>query len=415
MSTLDLDAVDAFARAQHEGQRRRHGAPYVEHPRAVRLFVEDLGAALGVPIDDELLAAALLHDVLEDTDTTDIDLETRFGPVVARRVRLLTKPGAEPGEDKEARSRRYFEALLRDADDEARLLKIADRLHNLSELHFAPDKERAARYLKETRRYLLPLAREASDPYAAAGLEAALTGGVRLAARLQQLDDAGACDEERVPSGLYAILDVTPDSDLDELSRLAFAATEGGAAIVQVRAKGLSDRMALAFVETVLPLARRAGALLVVNDRADLAQVSGSDGVHLGRGDLPPPRVRPHLPPGMLVGASSHSLEQAEATVQAGGVDYVALGPVYPSPTKQGHADVTGTGALAEVARALPLPVCAIGGITSTSRMAEVARAGAQLGAVVSALSAAPDPHLMARRLSITYAAARAAARWSPA
>lgn len=407
MPALDLAEVDAFAARLHEGQTRRQGTPYIAHPRAVRVLAEDLAAALGLALDDVTRAACLLHDVVEDCDVDEAELSRRFGPEVAARVGLLSKPEELPGEDRVARNQRYFDRLVREADDVLRVVKVADRLHNLAELHLAPDRERLGRYLEETRRFLLPLVRGAASPTVARGLEATLEDGIALAARLQGLSaPEQKARDTRVPRGLYAILDVTPASDLDALRSLAAAAIEGGAALVQVRCKGVTDRAALGAVEELLPVARRAGVPLVVNDRADLARVSGSDGVHVGQTDLPPPRLRPLLDEGMLLGASSHTREQAQRVEREGGVDYVAFGPVHASPTKQGHADVTGLASLEEVARSVSLPLCAIGGLTTPERMAGVARAGAQLGAVISALSGAPDPRFMARRLALAHAAA---------
>ncbi len=402
---VDLNAVSALASAAHEGQTRLHGAPYIEHPRAVRRFVEHLAGAVGFAIDDGVRAVALLHDVIEDSPFTRSDLEQRFGADIARRVAWLSKTPRHAAEDKAAHARRHFASLDAEADDITRLVKIADRLHNLSQLPLTRDPARQRRYLEETRASLVPLARHARDAALAAGLCGALHDAIAVCARLCGLGD----DEEAgVPCGVYVVIDVGPASRDDHVLALVDAAAVGGAALLQVRGKNISDRRLLQLVEGALPSCRAARVPLIVNDRADVAMLAGADGVHVGQDDLPAGLVRRLLPVNALLGASSHTLEQARAALAGDALDYVAFGPVFASPTKQGHADVTGLAALAELSLASPLPVCAIGGITTPARMADVARAGARLGAVVSAVASADDPGEATRALGIAHAAARA-------
>lgn len=401
---VDLDAAAALAEAAHRGQTRAHGGPYVEHPRAVRRFVEHLADAVGFAIDDDVRAVALLHDVLEDSGYTRADLEERFGAAVARRVAWLSKPKHAPGDDKAELTRRYFEKLDEEADDLTRLVKIADRLHNLSELPLTRKPERQRRYLEETRASLAPLAEHCQAPSLRAGLTSALKDGMAVCARL-----CGFVDEEALPAlaGVYVIADLGPTSVEDEVLALVDAALGGGAALVQIRGKGVGDRRLLSVVEGALPSCRAARVPLIVNDRADVAMIAGADGVHVGREDLPPELVRRLLPVNALLGASSHTLAQAEEATNTDVLDYVAFGPVYTSPTKQGHAEVTGLEELRALVRASSLPVCAIGGITTPARMAEVGRAGAALGAVISAVQSADDPFEATRALGIALAAGR--------
>ncbi|HYW23814.1 MAG TPA: HD domain-containing protein [Terriglobales bacterium] len=152
-----------FARTAHRGQRRRHGPPYIEHPVAVAwLAHEEFGVR-----DGEVLAAALLHDVLEDTDATDLDA---FPARTARLVRLLTDPYPPDGRG-DRRDR--FAQLWTDRD--ATLLKACDRLANLNDSLLQYDPAFCARYAWRTRRELLvPGLPLADDPVAHPLLEAAL-------------------------------------------------------------------------------------------------------------------------------------------------------------------------------------------------------------------------------------------------
>jgi thiamine-phosphate pyrophosphorylase len=186
---------------------------------------------------------------------------------------------------------------------------------------------------------------------------------------------------------------------------------------VQVRIKssdGLSDG---AWLDLVCRLAARCAAFgvdLVVNDRADLAfgaRCRGHRvGVHVGDADLPPAIARSLLGTDALVGTSTHSHAQLQAMDAEGGACHLALGPIWQSPTKQGHADVVGVDALKRSRALVGKPLVAIGGIDSPARAALVARAGADFAAVVSAVDHADlaTVHLMARRLSLAFAAARA-------
>ncbi|HEY4027294.1 MAG TPA: HD domain-containing protein [Candidatus Dormibacteraeota bacterium] len=152
-----------FARAAHDGQRRRHGVPYIEHP----VTVADLAHELFGVTDGEVLAAALLHDVLEDTDATDL---SSFTPRTARLVELLTNPTGP------ARSRgREDPTAPLWLDRDATVLKACDRLSNLRDALLQYDPGFCARYAWRTRRELLsPGLPLATDPVARPLLEAAI-------------------------------------------------------------------------------------------------------------------------------------------------------------------------------------------------------------------------------------------------
>jgi thiamine-phosphate pyrophosphorylase len=167
------------------------------------------------------------------------------------------------------------------------------------------------------------------------------------------------------------------------LDTAAAALLEGGAGILQVRQKGHWTRQVFESARQVACLCREAGALLVVNDRADFAMLL-EGGLHIGQEDLAPRDARKLIGPDALLGLSSHNLEQLSA---AGGepVDYVALGPVYPTSSKHNPDPVVGVD---EVRRLRPLidkPLVAIGGITRANA-AGAFNAGADSVAVISDL-----------------------------
>ncbi len=182
-----------------------------------------------------------------------------------------------------------------------------------------------------------------------------------------------------------------------ETARIVEAALEGGANVIQLRKKTMpmleQYRLALA----LRILTREHEALLIINDHADLAIAADADGVHLGQDDLPPDAVRA-LPgfEGRLIGRSTHSLAQAQLAVHEG-VDYVAVGPVYPTPTKEGRPAV-GTALVSRVAGVIDRPFVAVGGIDHDNA-AGVVDAGARAIAVVRAVYDAPEPAEVARRL----------------
>ena len=182
-----------------------------------------------------------------------------------------------------------------------------------------------------------------------------------------------------------------------DTARIVEAALVGGATVIQLRKKsmpmGEQYRLALA----LRILTREHEALLIVNDHADLAIAADADGVHLGQDDLPPDAVRA-LPgfAGRLIGRSTHSLAQAQLAVHEG-VDYVAIGPVYPTPTKEGRPAV-GTALVSRVSAVMDRPFVAVGGIDHDNA-AQVVEAGARAIAVVRAVYDAPDPAEAARRL----------------
>ena len=169
------------------------------------------------------------------------------------------------------------------------------------------------------------------------------------------------------------------------------AVLSNGVDIVQLREKGLEAGEELALLEVFAAACARHGALLAVNDRADVALAAGADVLHLGQDDLPVPVARRILGPGPVIGRSSHSPEQSYAAAAEEGVDYFCAGPVWETPTKEGRPG-TGTRLLSHVALlGAARPWFAIGGI-SFGRLDEVLDAGATRVVVVRAITEADDP-----------------------
>lgn len=193
---------------------------------------------------------------------------------------------------------------------------------------------------------------------------------------------------------------VVTDTDCGEgreLITVVRAALQGGAPAVQLRAKEQSSREALALARRLGEETRRAGALLFVNDRVDLALAAGADGAHVGEDDLPIADARGIVPADFLLGMSADSPEVARAA-ERDGADYVGVGPVFATGSKPDAGAAIGLEGVRAVRAATSLPVVAIGGIDE-GNVARVAGAGAHGVAVISAVMRAHDPEKAARRL----------------
>ena len=164
--------------------------------------------------------------------------------------------------------------------------------------------------------------------------------------------------------------------DARDLVRLVVRAATAGANLIQIREREMPDRALLGLVGRILAEVDRSRALVVVNDRPDIAMAAGADGVHLRAQGVAPSRLRPIVPEGFVIGRSVHSTDEAVAAEAAGGGDYLIFGTVFPSASKPADHPVAGIERLREVCASVRLPVIAIGGIT-TARFPEVAAAGA--------------------------------------
>ena len=193
---------------------------------------------------------------------------------------------------------------------------------------------------------------------------------------------------------LYLVCGASPRSG--ELAALLRAAVAGGVDVVQLREKQLPDEELLAVASMARELCEELGALLIVNDRPDLALRAGAHGVHVGQDDMPPAQVRELVGEELLIGLSTHARAEIDAVDQAI-VDYIGVGPVHETPTKPGRPAV-GVELVHYAARNARVPFFAIGGL-SEGNLGEVLQAGARRVCVLRAISDAPDPRRAATAL----------------
>lgn len=233
-------------------------------------------------------------------------------------------------------------------------------------------------------------------PQQAAKLEAMRYQAYTLEQRLAQRTAAG---EKFKNVRLYVLLtSKLCRRDVLEIARLCI---EGGADCIQLREKDMPDCQRFELACRLREITAAAGAIFIVNDRADLAAAVGADGVHLGQDDLPVSAVRPLLPIGGLVGRSTHNIAQARAAV-AEGADYIGVGPMFPTSTKDA-GPLAGPEYLRQVVAEIALPHVAIGGITADNA-GQLIAAGAKCLAVCSAVISSPDPAAAAREIKSHFA-----------
>lgn len=193
---------------------------------------------------------------------------------------------------------------------------------------------------------------------------------------------------------LYAVTASMEDGDaLLEKVRQAIA---GGAGVVQLREKRMEDGALIELARRFAKLCREMGAISIINDRADVAALSGADGVHVGQDDLAAERAREILGPNGIVGVSVHSVEEA-LRAQAAGADYLGVGAAFSTGTKA-DAKPIDHALYRAITRSVRIPVVAIGGITEEN-IDQLAGMGLAGMAVVSALFGQADVEGAARRL----------------
>ncbi|MGA8366610.1 MAG: thiamine phosphate synthase [Candidatus Acidiferrales bacterium] len=192
---------------------------------------------------------------------------------------------------------------------------------------------------------------------------------------------------------LYAILD--PSAGGKTSLPLALELADAGVCLIQLRDKRASARelqaRAMEFAEKLSPRGMR----LIVNDRADIAAIAGAGGVHVGQEDLPVEEARRICGPSSWVGVSTHNLDQLREAAGTS-ADYIAVGPIFPTGTKENADRVVGIEFLRAARGLTRKPIVAIGGIT-LERAADVFRAGADSVAVIRDLALARDPAARAR------------------
>jgi thiamine-phosphate pyrophosphorylase len=189
----------------------------------------------------------------------------------------------------------------------------------------------------------------------------------------------------KLPSHFYAMVDPAGGHEPVALARILL---EGGARLMQLRLKNAPGRELLAAARAIAAMCRERGAMLIVDDRADIAMLAGAAGVHLGQEDLPLEAARRLVGGDMIIGISTHGVEQAVAA-ERGGADYIGFGPLYPGGLRNNAAG-KGLAMLREVRAAVSIPIVAIGGITEAT-VPEALAAGADACAIITDVVLAAD------------------------
>jgi thiamine-phosphate pyrophosphorylase len=214
--------------------------------------------------------------------------------------------------------------------------------------------------------------------------------------------DLGSERRERLAAArLYLVCDANPGGR--PLPDVLHPAIAGGVQVVQLRDKQLGDEELTAVANAAHALCERLGALLIVNDRPLVAREAGADGAHVGQDDMPVAEVRELLGPDMLIGLSTHALDEIDAAVASASdrtplVDYIGVGPVHETPTKLGRPAV-GVELVRYAAAHASVPFFAIGGLDA-GNVRDVLSAGATRIVVLRAIADAEDPEGAASELS---------------
>ncbi len=187
---------------------------------------------------------------------------------------------------------------------------------------------------------------------------------------------------------LYVVLGREQSRGRDFL-QVTRAAIAGGAGAIQLRDKEMGKRELLEWAKKLREVTAENNVTFIMNDHIDIALASGADGVHLGQDDFPISEARRLLGPSMIIGASSHSLQQA-LRAQQDGASYVNVGPIFPTTTKKGGHPPVGPALIGDVLKEVSIPVTTMGGI-NLSNIDQVLAQGARRVAVVSAVVGAED------------------------
>lgn len=209
-------------------------------------------------------------------------------------------------------------------------------------------------------------------------------------------------DALRAHLAVYLVAD--PEATAMPLVEAVQAALDGGVTAVQLRAKRLGGYDQFRRASQLVFLCEQYQALFIVNDRLDIALAVGAAGVHLGTSDLPVDVARRMVPPGFVIGFSPQSVDDVEAAAQLG-ADYVGIGPVFATGSKDDAQAPLGLDGLSRQIAASRVPTVAIGGITATTA-GDIIAAGAAGVAVISAILGAADPTEAAQNLSTTVSRA---------
>jgi thiamine-phosphate pyrophosphorylase len=189
----------------------------------------------------------------------------------------------------------------------------------------------------------------------------------------------------QLPSHFYAMVDTAGGHEPVALAQILL---DAGVRMMQLRLKEASSRDFLAAARVIARLCRERHAMLIVNDRADIARLADAAGIHVGQEDLPLSAARQVVGPGKVVGVSTHTLEQARAA-ERDGADYIGFGAIYSGGLKNARKP-QGLERLRQVRAAVKLPIVAIGGITEAI-VPEVLAAGADAAAIITDVVLAAD------------------------
>ena len=193
---------------------------------------------------------------------------------------------------------------------------------------------------------------------------------------------------KRADLTLYLVADKEYAAGRD-LVGLARNAVQGGVTMVQLRAKGWETREFLELATRMAAALKRRFVPLIINDRVDIALACRADGVHLGQDDMPLDKARQLLGKSKIIGVSVNTLKEAREAERRG-ADYIGLGPIYATTTKDTDLPVLGPEGIRRIRQKIGIPIIAIGGINA-GNAADVMKAGAAGIAVVSAILGAPD------------------------
>lgn len=187
--------------------------------------------------------------------------------------------------------------------------------------------------------------------------------------------------------GVYVVTDsvISPGRSHLDIT----AAVAGHVGCIQLRDKDISDQEFLEVAHEMQQLLSGSGSIFIVNDRVSAAVECTADGLHIGQGDMPVAEAKSLIGPNCLLGVSVGTVDEA-IKAEAEGADYIGLGPIFATATKSDAGCVVGLETIAEVRRAVGIPIVAIGGI-SLANIADVATAGAHSAAVISAIVCAAD------------------------
>lgn len=204
-------------------------------------------------------------------------------------------------------------------------------------------------------------------------------------------------------AGIYFVTSETMSEGRSTLDIIK-SAIAGGISLVQLREKQMPTRKFFELAREARAITSQAGALLIINDRPDIALAVDADGVHLGQDDFPISEAR-RLAPDLIIGSSSHNIEEALLAEQMG-ASYVNIGPLFPTKTKEWKDDFLGMEGLKEISNVVQIPFTVMGGIKK-EHIPDLIKNGARTIALVTAITAAKNPDGAAHELLSFFSTTR--------